>query len=183
MSGYATRISNGEHGPVCFVSDAFNGTKWPTVYIGIMATGFVACVIVICLSYIALNRFRRKARNRTDSIPTNEKRESNSTKDGKGAGKTTVTLIILTVIVIFSYLPFLILGLIAAIDKNYREGWNVATLATYRMFARFPHLNSIANPFVYGCKDPHFKQRLIEIYSPFIPKCLCPKHEENQIEI
>nr|ALV66766.1 neuropeptide Y receptor type 2 [Pinctada imbricata] len=174
MSGYATRIFNGEHGQVCFISDAFNGTKWPTVYIGLIAIGFAVCVFVICLSYIALIRFRCQVRHQRDST---------SKKEKKDTGKTTATLIILTVIFLVSYIPFLILGLIAAIDENFREGWNVATFATYRIFARFPHLNNILNPFIYGCKDPHFKHRLIQMYSPYIPKCFCPKQEENQIEI
>ncbi|KAK3108597.1 hypothetical protein FSP39_011657 [Pinctada imbricata] len=164
LAGYSTKTINGESGPICFtVSDAYSDAMPPKVYSGFLAFAFVTCLIIICSFYIALIRYYCQVRQERMAV-------ENGTKTSKQPGKTTFTLLILTLVFLVSYLPFLIIAFIVVVKSDFRKGWNIATFATYRVFVRFPYLNNVLNPVVYGCEDHEFRKRLKQKYAPLLEK-------------
>ncbi|KAK3099285.1 hypothetical protein FSP39_002049 [Pinctada imbricata] len=171
LSGHKTKIIDGETGDICIIGERNAEPTFLRAAMGILSFGFVGSLFIICLSYIALliNKWTGKNANIDNS-------EGNTDRK-RDLQKTTATLIILTVIFVVAYVPFMILAAIKAVDREFQNNLQGASAAAHGIFLRFPLINNVVNPFVYGLKDPGFREKLLQIYP-----CLRRKETKSKDE-
>ncbi|XP_061173369.1 neuropeptide S receptor-like [Saccostrea echinata] len=98
----------------------------------------------------------------TNQPKLNEKSIGGSGKSSKN-GKTKVLLLI-TIIFILAYLPYVSIGVVLTLQRNFKSSLSTTQEAIYRVAIRFPLINHVANPVIYGFCDPNFKKHLKALF-------------------
>jgi hypothetical protein len=100
----------------------------------------------------------------SSSTPAGEAIQSSTTNKEK----TTVVAFAITVVFFISFASFPILIFInAATPDNLGRSLRGSELVAFNIFQRFPLLNAVANPFIYGYFNKAFRAECVKIWRKF----------------
>lgn len=165
-------------------------TIFPTICFGFYGMLYCMSVIILSLAYMLIGKTIRKTnkkRNQMKQQPMKSAIKENSRQKiwhtyraskyrvteerVTGVGNTskfnnrkTKVLFLITFIFIVAYLPFVSLGVVLTLRKKFRENLSDAEEALYRIAMRFPLINNVANPVVYGFYYQAFKRHLTVLF-------------------
>lgn len=80
------------------------------------------------------------------------------------ARKATISLFLVSLVFVLSYLPLLVLLLIRSVVAGFEAGLTDAERATYKFFLRLCFLNCAINPFIYGLSDSKFRGHCKDVF-------------------
>ncbi|KAK3590703.1 hypothetical protein CHS0354_008042 [Potamilus streckersoni] len=95
-------------------------------------------------------------------------------KDRDKTRKITYILFLITVVYFCSFLPHLILKILAFLKKDFLLRLNFSEAFAYNTFVWSFFINNVANPFIYGFHDKNFKREVKLIYQRIC--CICRKY-------
>ncbi|KAK3105616.1 hypothetical protein FSP39_001886 [Pinctada imbricata] len=169
VAGYNTLIINGEMVSGCGITENGLRSMISKICVGLLGTYFFLSFIIICSTYVSLiiNRMQKGNRFTTNSLSEEEELQ----KARKNAG----ILITITVLFVIAYIPFIILAGINVFVTEFEKNLQAPVAAVCLLFIKFPFLNNVVNPFVYGFRDGEFRQKLQQMYR-------CKKGEDNNAE-
>ncbi|KAK3105842.1 hypothetical protein FSP39_006971 [Pinctada imbricata] len=108
--------------------------------------------------------------------------QSNPEKVEEVNKRITTILIVLTVVFVIAYVPYMILAAVTVADKSFRRNLSIEGEATVKLFFRFHLINNVANPIVYGLLDKVFRQKLSQMYT-CMGKCQTSKLIPGPLEL
>ncbi|XP_029645260.1 orexin receptor type 1-like [Octopus sinensis] len=174
----------------CFISEEYISTIFPTVYfVSISVIYFAAAITLSSIYFMVGLRVRRHER-------TWRLRESRSSRhdinhsamlscDRRARNllapqtvrrssihlfRTTLVLLMITIIWIISYWPNLILVNYAISKPDIKANMGVPGLNSYNMAVRSYFINNAINPFIYGFFNRGFRSQVLKIWKG-ISKC------------
>jgi hypothetical protein len=73
--------------------------------------------------------------------------------------RKTKVLFLITLLFILAYLPYVSIGVVLTLRRDFKENLNIYQEAIYRVVIRFPLINHVINPVIYGFCDQAFKKQ------------------------
>ncbi|KAL3847556.1 hypothetical protein ACJMK2_018461 [Sinanodonta woodiana] len=104
----------------------------------------------------------------TDKLNSNSK---SAEKERNNTRKITYILFLITVIYFCSFLPHLILKILAFLKKEFFLSLTFSQAFAYNTFVWSFFINNVANPFIYGFHDKNFKREVKLIYERIFDIC------------
>lgn len=98
---------------------------------------------------------------------------------GRAVDKTTIVAFTVTLVFVFSFLPYLIIMFLSALmdDFDYSRR-DTAVVNVYNIFLRFYFINSAANPIIYGALSARFRSECRVIFQRL--KCVVVSRGRSQ---
>ncbi|KAK3105609.1 hypothetical protein FSP39_001630 [Pinctada imbricata] len=175
LAGHKSDVVDGKAGKHCVVGENNVSPYFLKISLGVLSTAFVVCLIIILACYVALilTMWRKRKHKETQSNP---KKVEEVNK------RITTILIVLTVVFVIAYVPYMILAAVTVADKSFRRNLSIEGEAAVKLFFRFHLINNVANPIVYGLLDKVFRQKLSQMYT-CMGKCQTSKLIPRPLEL
>ncbi|GAB1604297.1 orexin receptor type 1-like [Argonauta hians] len=169
----------------CFISEQYISTVFPTAYfIAISLIYFVAAITLSAIYFMVGMRVRKHERtwrlreNRSSRQDVNPCRMNSSDRRATQSMisphivrrssihlfRTTLVLLMISIIWIISYWPNLILVNYAISKPDFKSSMSVPGLNSYNMAVRSYFLNNAINPFIYGFFNRGFRSQVLKIW-------------------
>lgn len=189
---YAVSIGNST-ATICYISDEALTTIFPALYLGFYWLVYCASVIILSMTYLVIGKTIRKAQierlqmqhnicftpSNTNVQPMTEAMkcqieqrihsiERKSTKNPNNSVKLknrkTKVLFLITLLFILAYLPYVSIGVVLTLHRDFKENLSIHQEAIYRVAIRLPLINHVVNPVIYGFCDQAFKKHFKSLF-------------------
>ncbi|XP_055871819.1 uncharacterized protein LOC106058287 [Biomphalaria glabrata] len=101
------------------------------------------------------------------TIPDNRRPSVKETRRARGVSRTTVMLIIISLIYVLGFLPYLALAFFKNLAPDSYESMSDFGESLYNLFLRSYFLNCAANPIIYNLCDINFRKECIKLLRIF----------------
>ncbi|CAC5380236.1 unnamed protein product [Mytilus coruscus] len=173
------QFDNNVTGVDCFISDKYRDSPFLLATYAMLCFGFVMSAAIIIIAYALIIRTILKRRNsvmrfdsdRITSSTVSSEMKSNSSlrlsnipSSFKGSMKSTKTLLIISLLFVIVFLPFVILTAYISSKPSFKTNMSDHEQILYHFGIRLILINNVANPFIYGFTDNRFKRNLKILY-------------------
>ncbi|XP_052251181.1 D(2) dopamine receptor A-like [Dreissena polymorpha] len=100
----------------------------------------------------------------------------------KHTRKITLMMLTITIVFIVTYLPFIAISMVDAIDDDFWNALSDFEVVFYDLILRIYLLNNIANPIIYSFMDVKFRREVVKILKGIFGCTVCDKSHQQGSE-
>ena len=159
----------------CFIGDVVE-EAFAKAYIGLTLVFFLMTFVYLSVIYAFICVKIHQHDNRTAEMPINERRADvarNGTTNGtmlrlqhkrKHSRKITLMMLTITTIYVLSYLPFIIVSTLTAVNDDFWESKGKFESILTDLALRMYLVNNVTNPIVYSFWDLKFREECLALF-------------------